>query len=203
MDDFSPDERERFKATIAWLQANGPDDWHRAALDFNWGEPLYLLDWIVRQADCDIATALNIFWLGEPECWLEEDGTNDETPNGFSYLNRKICEYVSRRVEAGGYKRSEIAFEPDACRKSNYVQLADAVKEFSNPNIRAFPDLIRKRRGREVENDAAFYRRYPEEFHYSVSIDLPNETPRAIAAQKLLDDLEARIKRSLPDWLRS
>lgn len=199
--DLDAEEQARFDATVDWLKDNSPDDWHRAALDFNWGEPLYLIDWIVRQPECDIATALTVFWLGEPECWLDEEGSNEEESNGFSWLNRKICEYVAQRVAAGGYTRSQIAFEPDACGKTRYVQLDAAAKAFSKPNIRAFPDLIRKRRGRTVDTDEAFYRRYPREFHHSVRIELPDDTPRAIAARNLIDKLDAKARSKLPSWL--
>ena len=203
MDDLDLDEKECLEQAIAWLKDNGPDDWHRAALDFNWGEPLYLLDWIVRQPDCDIATALTVFWKGEPEFFLEEEGSNDHKPNGFSYLNRKICAYIAQRVEAGGYTRSQIAFDPDTWTKQAYVELVAAVENLSKPNFRACPDLIRKRRGRNVEADMAFYQRYPEEFHHSVLIDLPGDTPRSLALMERVSMVEAAIRRKLPSWLRN
>ena len=105
MDDLDKEEQRHLATNIAWLESSGPDDWHRIALDFNWGEPLYLLDWIVHQTECDLATALTIFWKGEPSGWLEEDGSNPEKPNGFSYLNKKICAYIAHRIAAGGYTR--------------------------------------------------------------------------------------------------
>lgn len=61
MDDLDDEERKRLAANIAWLERADPDDWHRVALDFNWSEPLALLDWIAGQAECDAATALTIF----------------------------------------------------------------------------------------------------------------------------------------------
>ncbi len=111
---YNLDEEERaaFAANIAWLEKGSPDDWHRVCLDFNWDEPLYILDWIVRQEACDIATAATIFWLGQPTWWLGAARKVEEEPNGFSYLNRKICVYISDRVRGGGYRRSEIEFIP-------------------------------------------------------------------------------------------
>ncbi|MEZ5985431.1 MAG: DUF4274 domain-containing protein [Hyphomonas sp.] len=202
MDDLDLDEKTRLDTTIAWLKNNGPDDWHRAALDFNWNAPLYLLDWIVRQPDCDIATALTIFWKGEPEFFLEEEGSKERKPNGFSYLNRKICAGIAQRVATGAYTRSQIAFTPDTWTKKAFVDLAAAAKDLSNPNIHVVPDLIRKRRGRNVEADAAFYRRYPEDFHHSVLIDLPGDTPRSLALMEKVARVEETVRRKLPFWLR-
>ncbi|MFT3940303.1 DUF4274 domain-containing protein [Rhodopseudomonas sp.] len=96
MDNLNDIEQEQLAAQIAWLEGHGPDDWHRVALDFNWSGPLYVLDWIVRQGECDIATALTIFWKGEPAYWI--DDAREEEPNGFSYLNRKICTYIANRT---------------------------------------------------------------------------------------------------------
>jgi Domain of unknown function (DUF4274) len=204
MNDLDQEETERLEGTIAWLKQNSPDDWHRVALDFNWGEPLYLLDWIVRQPDCDIATAVTIFWKGEPECWLEEDGSVEhEAPNGFSDLNKALCVYIAERVAAKGYTRSQIAFHPDAFTKAYYVDLAAQSKELSKPNINVVPDLIRKRGGRKVELDEAFYRRFPEAFHCSAWIgELPDWTPQSKSLWDNYLKVEAAVGRKLPLWLR-
>ena len=198
--DLDSDEKRQFDAKIAWLKKADPDEWHRVAMDFNWGEPLYLLDWIVRQPECDVATALTIFWQGEPTCWLDEDGASDEEPNGFSYLNREICAYIAKRVGAGGYTRSKIDFAPDTFTKSQYVELAEAVTGFTKPNIPTHKDLIRRRSGRTVENDHRFYARYPQEFHYSTLIDLPEPAPGLMDGYKRVEEATRRL---LPSWLRT
>lgn len=202
MDDLNEEEHNHFTANIAWLESTNPDDWHRVALDFNWGEPLYLLDWIVQQADCDVATALTIFWKGEPGSWLEEKGSKPDRPNGFSYLNKKICAYIAERIGAGGYTRSKIAFDPDAWTKKDYVDLAAEEKRLENPNFHVHPDLIRKRRGRRVVNDAKFYSRYPEDFHHSFDCDEPDNAPWAIALMERIKMVEQATLRLLPSWLR-
>lgn len=153
-------------ANIAWLEAADPDDWHRVALDFNWSEQLFLLDWIVRQRDCDIATALTIFWQGEPSFWLDTKAKAGE-PDGYGDLNAALCIYIAARVADGGYGRSEIAFRPDTWTKAAYTELTSEVAALAQPAFHAHPDLIRSRDGREVTNDWDFVQRYPQEFQLS------------------------------------
>lgn len=203
MDDLDEEERNHLATNIAWLESAGPEDWHRVALDFNWSKPLYLLDWIVRQAECDVATALTIFWKGEPAYWLDKEGLSSERPNGFSYLNKKICAYIAGRVGAGGYTRSKIAYVPDTLMKKDYVDLAAEEKRLENPSFHAHPHLIRERRGHRVVNDAKFYSRYPEDFRHSFDYELPGDTPLSIAIMESVRQVEQAVLRLLPSWLRS
>lgn len=197
------DDKAGIEANIGWLATASPDEWHRVALDFNWGEPLYVLNWIVHQPNCDIATALTIFWLGEPEFWLEESGSNKDTPNAYSYMNRAICAYIADRVLAGGYTRSEIMFQPDTWTKNCYLNLTESVKKFANPNFRTSPDLILNRRGRKVENDAEFYRRYPEHFHHSCLLDYEfKETPEYYVQSSKYEEILKKTHNALPNWLK-
>jgi Domain of unknown function (DUF4274) len=210
MIDLDEDEKAHLEANIAWLAAADPDDWHRVSIDFNWSEPLHVLDWIVRQPNCDVATALDIFWKGEPECWLVEEGSSDEAPNGYSWLNAKICEYIAKRVGEGGYTRSEIAYVPEPSTRVFYLQLADAEKELERPNIRTCSDLIRERKGRNVDVDADFYRRYPEQFQLSSYDEEFAEaveqglffTPKTRANWEKYQKQEHRTLRRLPGWLK-
>jgi Domain of unknown function (DUF4274) len=210
MIDLDEDERAHLEANIAWLAAADPDDWHRVSLDFNWSEPLYLLDWIVHQPDCDVATALDILWKGEPECWLEEEGSSDEEPDGYSYLNAKICVYIAKRVREGGYTRSEIAYSPETGDRSRYLQLADNEKALQRPNIRACSELIRDRAGRVVDVNADFYQRYPKEFHLSSYDEEFAEaveqglffTPETRANWERYQKFDHKALRNMPDWIK-
>lgn len=208
--DLDEDEKQRFKANVEWLAAADPDDWHRVALDFNWDEPLYLLYWIVQQDNCDIATALDIFWKGQPTYWLAEEGEDKEKPNGWSYLNRKMCIYIANRVRVRGYRRSEIAFSPDTFTQKDYVDLAASEMRYCKPNIRTHSDLIRNRVGRKVDLNGRFYRRYPEEFHLSFydeefSDALEQglfETRRSAALARKVEKAAHAALRSFPAWLK-
>ena len=203
MNDLDAAEQKEFDDNIAWLKAAGPDDWHRVALDFNWGQYPYLMDWIVRQDDCDLATALTIFWLGEPNSWVEELQVRNEISSGFSELNRSICEYIAARVAVGGYARSKIRFEPDVCTKQDYLELAEQEKDFINPNIRTHRNLIRKRRGRVIINDKDFYERYPERFHCTFLLESFESTPRTIRLMAEIRKIEDKMRSFFPAWLRS
>ena len=202
MHDLDFEERQHLDAAIAWLEANGPDDYHRVVLDFNWGEPLYLLAWIACRPDCDIATAQTIFWAAEPAAWMDEQDAIEEEPNGYSYLNRELCIAIAERVAAGGYTRSEINFEPDVWTKSAFVELENIQQGLSRPNFRNAAELIANRRGRTVENDADFYRRYPSHLHHSASIELPGDTPKSLDLMARVSEVEQTTRSNLPAWLR-
>ena len=202
MDDLSDEERDCLSTNIAWLERTDPDDWHRVALDFNWSEPLYLLDWIVRRAECDVATALTIFWKGEPGYWIADESRLADKPNGFSYLNKHMCAYIATRISEGGYSRSKIAYAPDTWTKKDYVDLAARAAQLEKPKFGVHPDLIRDRTGYPVTNDAAFYARYPDAFHHSFFCELPAETPKARALMDRVQQIEKATSRLLPSWLR-
>ena len=207
--DLDEDEKQHFKANVEWLAAANPDDWHRVALDFNWDEPLYLLYWIVQQDNCDIATALDIFWKGQPAYWLAEEGEDKEKPNGWSYLNRKMCVYIANRVRVSGYQRSEIAFSPDTLTRKDYVELVESEKQYHKPNIRAHPDLIQNRVGRKVDLNDDFYGCYPEEFrfsfgnhNYSAALEhAPVETSKSTVTWEGLEEI-ARELQHLPAGIK-
>ncbi|KTE06812.1 hypothetical protein ATE71_15980 [Sphingopyxis sp. H115] len=159
-----------------------------------------MLDWIVRQAECDVATALTIFWRGQPACWIGDAGSTPDRPNGFSYLNRRICAYIANRIGEGGYPRSKIAYAPDTWTKKDYVDLAEQEKRLDNPLFRTHPDLIHDRNGRTIENDAAFYAR--QDFHHSFDCELPGDTPRSDAVMERVGKIERAMVSLLPSWLR-
>ncbi len=204
------DEEAFYTANIEWLASVGPDDWHRVADEFNWNEPLYILDWIIRQPDCDIATALLIFWKGEPQCWMDEEGPVDEEPNGYSYLNREICVYIADRVRAGGYSRSEIEYIPDTWTRKAYVDLLAHENTLTNPNFRTHPDLILCRNGRQVRADWSFSQRYPERFHHAAYIEpVGGESehqafrpPVLTPASDDYERIEYETFQALPTWLQ-
>jgi hypothetical protein len=180
---------------IAWLRSATPDDWHRAALDFDWSDDPEMLDWIVRQPECDAATALTVFWLAEPGCWIGDDFSGGG-------LTRDMCVYIANRVEAASYRRSQIAFTPDVWTRNSFVELVDLQKSLDNISFRAHRDLIRTRRGRVVELDDHFYRRYPEHHRFSAWTDLPAETNRSAKLMSAVKNIERATLAKLSSWLR-
>lgn len=163
---------------IAWLEKASPDDWHRVALDHNWDEGVETLSWIVHRPDCDIATALDIFWKGQP-AWYPllavKEGRDEADDPTWTMLK-----FIGARINASGYQRSRIAFDATPGLRQDYEELAGYLDQMPNPPFRAHPDMLRSRRGREVVNDADFYRRYP--FAHSAMIDTPPLDEATIAA---------------------
>jgi Domain of unknown function (DUF4274) len=156
---------------IAWLKDASPEDWHRVALDFNWDNPIDPLFWIVRQPECDRATALTIFWLAQPSYRLMQSAEDDGESHAAS--DWKMVQFIGDRINAKGYVRSGIAFDATPLLLQDYDELVAEGKKAPDVPLKAHPDMKRSIRGREVRLDRDFYERYPEEFHGSVMIDLP------------------------------
>jgi hypothetical protein len=96
------------QAVVAWLKTQSPSEWHVVSEGFNWDyDPETVLGWIVRQKDCDLATALNIFLLSE---WsdFESLGTPpfaDESLNRMHALVKTIFDrLVSGQFASGKFK---------------------------------------------------------------------------------------------------
>ena len=55
---------------LEWLRQEGPAEWHRAALSWNFQTTVHTLAWIVNQPGCDRGTAIAIFHRCEPTDFL-------------------------------------------------------------------------------------------------------------------------------------
>jgi Domain of unknown function (DUF4274) len=64
-------ENDDSEGILKWLGTQSPDIWHTVALGLNWDySPEIVLDWIVRQGSCEVATGLHIYVLGNASYWL-------------------------------------------------------------------------------------------------------------------------------------
>jgi hypothetical protein len=98
----------------AWLLSggSGPADWHRFALEANWDVANPMLRWIVQQADCDRATALHIFWSGEPFTWLPYGADREAVWScEVGAEDYDLLADIRERWVAGFYHRSEFRFQ--------------------------------------------------------------------------------------------
>lgn len=180
-------------ANIDWLRSASPDDWHRAALDFNWSNRSDPLLWIVMQEDCELATALNILWRTEPGWDLMLMARGEKV---HSRDEAAIIKVVADRLHAGTYTRRTIAFDAEPGMRADYDEMLADCAKIAAPPFRPHPDMLRSIRGREIVNDAAFYRRYPHAFHGTVMIELPEwdgTTPNMERAAKELRSLVFNI----------
>ncbi len=97
-------------AFAAWLVAeSGPDDWHRSMMGWNWDADPEIIRWIVAQPRCDKATALMVFWKGQPEYYLPFADRGDVP--GCNLEGLDLIEDVRGRWTGGFYTRSELAFD--------------------------------------------------------------------------------------------
>ncbi len=89
---------------IDWLKRHGPAEWHGYVERHHWdGENTAPLEWIVSQPDCDAATALTIFWMAEPDYYL--DGEHDHDPVAQLLLA------IAARWQGEGFPRQRFAFD--------------------------------------------------------------------------------------------
>ena len=95
---------------VRWIVLEAePEDWHRVMIDWNWDNDTLIPAWISRSPRCDRATALQVFWWGQPEDTLERTGDRSrEAGNDMEFLDD-----IRARWRAGFYRRSEFAFDFD------------------------------------------------------------------------------------------
>ena len=93
---------------IAWLSGKSPEHRHFVAMGLNWDFAETTLDWIVRQPDCDIATAVELFWLANPDEMLCYPGVD-----AIKYVDEwvfDLVKYVTDREATGGYQKRVISY---------------------------------------------------------------------------------------------
>ena len=107
-DDNYADENRKM---IEWLSGKSPEHRHFVAMGLNWDYAETTLDWIVRQPDCDIATAVELFWLTNPDellCYPTVDSL--KYVDDWVFL---LVKHVVDRAAAGDYRRSTISYNLD------------------------------------------------------------------------------------------
>jgi len=133
--DYSPEEFVKF---AAWLKNATPDERHMAAMHCNWDYGIAPLLWIVRQPDCDVATAVYIFFGCQPSHCLGPDGDGHRAREASMGEVGAMMREIRERMESGFYARSEIRF--DASREIealHRVKLDDAqLAEVLPPNMK-------------------------------------------------------------------
>lgn len=97
-------------AYAEWLIKATPDQRHVAATGWNWDFGVTPLLYVIMQPDCDLATALAVFHLNEPDYFRRFD----ENPNCQDWMDEEaydLTKEIRLRVNAGFYTRKEIAFD--------------------------------------------------------------------------------------------
>lgn len=102
---------DKFVAYAKWLRTSStPDQRHVAADLWNWDYSHAPLLWMIRQTDCDKATALSIFFKGEPFFYLQFAADRSAVP-GHAVEVFDLLTEIRLRFAKGFYTRSEIAFD--------------------------------------------------------------------------------------------
>ena len=165
---------------MQFLKNASPDDWHRYAANHNWDEPLVGLFWIVSQPTCDRATAMLVFWKGEPASYDFE--TDDGKMGDDEYAVAPMLRYIVERFNSTGYSRSEIAYDVledhgidlpeyqamgEARRQADIEALIERQRNMANPLVKLHPDLkLLRVAGRKVggiDDDSDYYRLFPDD----------------------------------------
>jgi len=99
-------------AMISWLADHSPEARHFAAMYLNWDYALPCLEWLVTREDCDLATGVALFWLGNPEEFLKYPGRESVKQalgdtDAFDFLDR-----IVKRETQGFYTRRQISRNP-------------------------------------------------------------------------------------------
>jgi len=101
-----------FVRYAGWLRTVDPDQRHVAALTWNGDYGLAPLMWISRREDCDLATALHIFFGCSPESYLKFGGDRLLVDEGHGDLMTfDMMMDIKGRIECGFYTRSAIQFD--------------------------------------------------------------------------------------------
>ncbi|WP_336976912.1 DUF4274 domain-containing protein [Altererythrobacter fulvus] len=137
---------------LTWLREEStPADWHHIAHCANWDfvEPV-ALQWIASREDCDLATALILFWKASPEYFLKAgrdrmvlNGSGDPNSRSDTLEHFDMIEYIRERWENGGYKRSEFSFDYDNDIWAN--QFAEIDAKYGDDARKYLPQGMRTR----------------------------------------------------------
>ena len=105
-----PGDGEYAQFIADWLPLASTDDWHRMILGHNRDLGDAPLFWITRQARCEKATALGIFYLARPGLLLDYGRDRDSVPDRMKRAFDLIGEIRMRYVN-GFYRAATIGFD--------------------------------------------------------------------------------------------
>lgn len=123
------------RAEAHWLRHDStPEDRHRYVMRHNWDEGLEPLLWIIRQTDCEAATALLTFYMSRPGEFLDYAFDVHQVP-GYAKAAHDLILEIRDRFVSGAYSRATIAFDAGlALKEEAYLPPA--------PDQAAFDKLI-------------------------------------------------------------
>ena len=145
----NPDSDREYDLFLAWLQENGPDEWHRWAIGLNWDYGTELFEWIVAQPNCDRGTALSVYYGAQPDFYAQyasvEEAGDAGNPDNVALLVR-ICEMWGK----GAYQT--YAYVPSDAAVMEMGQGEDAMRALAASVPWDVPESLASARIEGVEN---------------------------------------------------
>jgi hypothetical protein len=146
---------EQKDTLFSWLRSHGPDDRHLVVSDWNWDHGGRIPMWIVRQPDCDRATALLAFWMNDPSDVFADRETYDQYHSDEAGDPRvAFCTEVLERWLSGFYRRSEILLSDTEQQtiRSFRAAFERTASAFPSPELvwELPPDFVPARSGRTL-----------------------------------------------------
>jgi hypothetical protein len=120
----NPESEREYDLFLAWLQENGPDEWHRWAVGLNWGYGTELFEWIVAQPNCDRGTALSVYYGAQPG-WYAQYATVEEALDAG---NPDVVDLMTNICEMWGKGAYPTAYAPSDAAVREMAQGEDAMR---------------------------------------------------------------------------
>lgn len=107
-----------------------PEELHYLADQHNWDDGVTILQWIADSKNCSQATALQIFWLAQPQDFqsykLTESLKDDDADKTFN-----LVKTIYKNYQEGFYQKADIHFDP-AIHIEKDQQVPDFMKQPTN-----------------------------------------------------------------------
>jgi len=116
---FEPHTREQLRAIVA---AMTPDELHRYACSYNWDDGPEPMHWVAERPDCDLGTAVTVFWLTSPFTFGSRSAPTP-TPASRDPAIATLAAFIRDRVNSGAYTRQQISVDPVPAFIPNRLQL--------------------------------------------------------------------------------
>jgi len=81
---------------------------HYYVQHYNWDNGYSFLKWVIKHPECELATALTVFWLGKPLYF--KDKTVEEV-EAYNLDNFKLLKQIEKRVQKKKYKIGSLTFD--------------------------------------------------------------------------------------------
>ena len=88
------------------------DELQRAAIQYNWNDGFRLPVAIANHPQCDLAVALELFWLSDSISWY----TKERELNSYNRDWAEFCELITERILSGFYHHGPDSFNNELSR---------------------------------------------------------------------------------------